>query len=317
MTPAPEERVRELVRCPRCLGELDGPLSDLSCASCALSFPSVRGVPVLIDEEGSAVDLAQIVASCGTSDLVRTARPIQKRPPPSVATVLANLRRFRSLVPSGGRVLVVGGGVTGHGIADLVSDPDIELVSFDIYSSPQIQFLADGHRIPLGAESVDAVVIQAVLEHVLSPHILVNEVTRVVKPGGLVYAETAFMQHVHEGAHDFTRFTERGHRWLFREFDALDSGPIGGPALQFLWAIDYLVRGLTRSRRWGLRARRVLSAIEHLDRHVQLGARIDAAPAVYFLGRKTTAPSLTETQLLDGYRESDTDESATRPPNCG
>ena len=35
---------------------------------------------------------------------------------------------------------------------------------------------------------------------------------------GIVYAETPFMQQVHEGAYDFTRYTVLGHRYLFKKF---------------------------------------------------------------------------------------------------
>ena len=74
------------------------------------------------------------------------------------------------------------------------------------------------------------------------------EIHRVLKPGGLVYAETPFMQQVHEGAYDFTRFTESGHRYLFARFDLIDSGVTAGAGTQLLWSLDYFVRGLFRSR---------------------------------------------------------------------
>ena len=95
-------------------------------------------------------------------------------------------------------------------------EPRIALVAFDIYASPQVQFVADAHHIPLEDGCFDAVIVQAVLEHVLEPGRVVAEIYRVLKPNGLVYAETPFLQHVHEGAYElFTRFTESGHRYLF------------------------------------------------------------------------------------------------------
>ncbi len=86
----------------------------------------------------------------------------------------------------------------------------MRIAAFDIYYSANVQFIADAHSILLRDASVDAVVIQAVLEHVLDPQQVVDEIWRVLKPSGLVYAETPFLQHVHEGAYDFTRFTESG-----------------------------------------------------------------------------------------------------------
>ncbi len=50
-----------------------------------------------------------------------------------------------------------------------------------------------------------------------------KEIHRVLKDDGIVYADTPFMQQVHEGAYDFTRFTLSGHRWLFKNFALLDS----------------------------------------------------------------------------------------------
>jgi ubiquinone/menaquinone biosynthesis C-methylase UbiE len=113
---------------------------------------------------------------------------------------------------------VIGGGTIGNGMESLYDDPRLDLLAFDIYASENVQFLADGHQVPLKDGSVDAVWIQAVLEHVLDPQAVVAEIRRVLRPGGLVYASTPFMQQVHEGPYDFTRFTESGHRYLFRHF---------------------------------------------------------------------------------------------------
>ena len=118
-------------------------------------------------------------------------------------------------------MVVVGGGANQHGLDRLYQDPSINVIGFDIYGSDLVQFIADGHSIPLASGSVDAVVVQAVLEHVLDPPQVVREIHRVLRPDGIVYAETAFMQQVHEGAYDFTRYTESGHRWLFRDFELI------------------------------------------------------------------------------------------------
>jgi hypothetical protein len=102
------------------------------------------------------------------------------------------------------------------------------------------------------------------------------------------------MQHVHEGAYDFTRFTESGHRYLFRRFEMMRSGASGGPGIQFLWSIDYLVRSLFRSRAAGKMAKLVFFWVQYLDALVPPDYAIDAASGVFFLGRKaqtTVRPS--------------------------
>ena len=94
-------------------------------------------------------------------------------------------------------------------------------------------FIADAHNIPIVNEYFDCVIIQAVLEHVLRPNQVVNEIFRVLKANGIVYSETPFLQQVHEGPYDFTRFTESGHRYLFKNFELIKSGASDGAGLQF------------------------------------------------------------------------------------
>ena len=55
------------------------------------------------------------------------------------------------------RLLIIGGGALGSGVEDLYATDDVDVISFDIYASDLVQFLADAHRIPLASQSVDAV----------------------------------------------------------------------------------------------------------------------------------------------------------------
>jgi 2-polyprenyl-3-methyl-5-hydroxy-6-metoxy-1,4-benzoquinol methylase len=91
----------------------------------------------------------------------------------------------------------------------------------------------------------DLVICIAVLEHVLEPQRCVDEIHRVLAPDGLVYTTTPFMQQVHMGEYDFTRFTRSGHRWLFREFEEIDSGLATGPASVVVWTVEYFLLSWT------------------------------------------------------------------------
>jgi hypothetical protein len=54
------------------------------------------------------------------------------------------------------------------------------------------------------------------------PRAFVGEIWRVLREGGLVHAETPFLQQVHAGGpHDFVRFTSSGRRHLFRRFEEI------------------------------------------------------------------------------------------------
>lgn len=203
------------------------------------------------------------------------------------------------------QLLVVGGGSVGQGMGPLYDHPGIEIYSFDIYDSPNIQFIADGHHLPLPADYFDAVIVQAVLEHVLQPAQVVSEIWRVLQPGGIVYAETPFMQQVHEGPYDFTRFTESGHRYLFRDFDVIDSGASGGPGVQFMWSVDYLFRSLFRSRTAGKLAKLAVFWAQYLDRIIPPDYAQDGASGVFFYGRKVDA-RLQPAEIVDYYQGAQT-----------
>ncbi|HUK61907.1 MAG TPA: class I SAM-dependent methyltransferase, partial [Dongiaceae bacterium] len=211
------------------------------------------------------------------------------------------------------RVLVIGGGTVGIGSERLYESPAIDLVAFDIYASPTTHAVADAHHIPLPDACVDAVWIQAVLEHVLDPSRVVAEIHRVLRPDGVVYAEIPFMQQVHEGAYDFTRFTEAGQRWLFRRFERLDSGVVAGPGLALSWSLDHLVRGLTRSRVLGRGVGIATSWLGLLDRLVPAPFASDSASCVYFYGRRAER-ALTPRELVRSYRGAQRPVSAADAP---
>ena len=183
------------------------------------------------------------------------------------------------------RVLVVGGATVGEGAEAVVDAADVDVIAFDVYPTQATTFVADGHRIPLADSSVSLVWIQAVLEHVYRPEDVVMEIARVLEPGGLVYAETPFLQPVHEGAYDYQRFTLAGHRLLFPQFDEVDSGPIGGPGAVLSLAVRTLVGGLTRSSLAARVAYALTQPLVLLDRLVPTPLRVDACTGVWFLGR--------------------------------
>ena len=119
---------------------------------------------------------------------------------------------------------------------------------------------------------------------------MVAEIHRVLRPGGVVYAETPFLQQVHEGAYDFTRFTDSGHRYLFRDFERIDSGQVAGAGTALRWSIGYFVRALTRSVALGRIASLAFFWLSYLDRFLDPAHSLDAASSVFFLGRKAADP---------------------------
>jgi SAM-dependent methyltransferase len=295
---------QDLFICPRCTSPVhlrDGSwhCAGASCRYADEAFPVVAGVPALVDFEHSVLDADRLRAVDGASEVRRASlpAPIRHLMHPANTTAPANVARMLDLLRADAgatgrrpRVLVVGGGAVGDGLADLYADSSIDLISFDVYSSPDVQFIGDGHSIPLADGSVDGVIIQAVLEHVLEPTVVAQEIHRVLRTGGIVYADTPFLQQVHEGAYDFTRFTDSGHRYLFRRFERIDSGTVAGAGTALRWSVDYFVRALTRSVPAGRIAGLCFFWLSYLDRFLDKKHSVDGASSVFFLGRKTDRP---------------------------
>jgi len=292
-------------RCPSCYSDLEITETLCVCKN-GHSYPVVRGVPILIDRERSIFDPSEIAKSIGTP----TSRVGVRRLLPVMSNNLAakgNFRAFREavlLVDTHPLVLNIGGGEGGVGEAEL-RDSALEIVVSDVAVGAATNVGADAHRLPFADATFDGVVAQAVLEHVLDPWVCVEEIHRVLKHNGIVYAETPFMQQVHMGRYDFTRFTELGHRRLFRRFEEIDAGPAVGPGSALAWSVVYFIASFARNRR----VRRMLSAagrvmffwLRWFDRLLETDAAHDAASGFYFLGRRSDVV-LSDQELIAQYR---------------
>jgi SAM-dependent methyltransferase len=273
------------------------------------AFPTIGRWPALVDFERSILRLDELRASPGGPRSGSERWSIDRLPgwarrqwKPLNRVAASNVERLSSLLSAPSPlVLVIGGGTVGNGVEEIYANQGIRVIGFDIYGSHLTQFIADAHQIPLASESVDAVVIQAVLEHVLDPGQVVKEIHRVLQPGGLVYAETPFLQQVHAGPYDFARYTGSGHRHLFRTFEEISAGPVAGPGTELLWSLDHLVRGLLRSELAGKIARGLLFWLRYLDRMVPQAFAIDSASAFYFLGR-SAEHELSPHEIVSYYR---------------
>ena len=257
-----------------------------------ISYSIINDMPVLFDFKRSVVDASLFERRRGESVIVRKNSPLRAFLRRIVnkleKSTVRNITTFIDLieVKEQPRVLIVGGGTIGMGMERIYNHPKINVTAFDIYFSEHGQFIADAHHMPLPDNYYDGVIIQAVLEHVLEPAQVVAEIKRVLKTDGIVFAETPFMQQVHEGAYDFTRYSELGHRYLFKDFDTIASGYVAGGGTQLLWSIDYFFSGLFRSRKAGKLFKLLFFWLKYFDSLIKPPFNIDAASGVYFLGYK-------------------------------
>jgi SAM-dependent methyltransferase len=272
----------------------------------------IGDIPVLIDEDQSVFSIDAFVRQQPTffrDELGRVARILRKAIPEiRNERSRKNYRSLRDrLMTRGGhpRVLVLGGSILGYGMESLDTH-DIELVETDVALGPRTKLVCDAHSIPFADDSFDAVIAQAVLEHVIDPFRCVAEMHRVLKADGLVYAETPFMQQVHGGAYDFLRFSFLAYLRLFRNFEALEKGPIAGPGTALAWSYEYFLLSFFNTRRMRnvvkAFARMTSFPLAYFDRFVMdKPAAYDAASGFFFLGRRSDRV-LGDRDLIGMYR---------------
>lgn len=274
--------------------------------------PLVDGKLALIDPERTIIDLHDATKDNGASKVDRKTSAlrnwIKNALWKSRATTIAkkNCQQFVDELKSAHEtpiVLIIGGGERGIGTELLYDDPDIQLVSFDVYSSPNNQLVADAHDIPLKDGSVDGIWIQYVIEHVIDPFRVSSEIYRVLSSRGILYSETPFMQQVHEAAFDFLRFSHSGHRWLFRSFEEISSGIAMGSGIQLLWTIEHITRTLFRSKKCGKIAKLLFFWVRFLDHLGNKNMMMDSSSSFYFLGKKSDR-KLSMHEIIAYYRES-------------
>jgi SAM-dependent methyltransferase len=284
--------------------------ANTECAYASAGFPAAAGdIPVLVDFEQSVVsrhsDISgPISGSMPGRRLARakhaTLRTLFNSRGPTPENVQRFLTKVRELADRP-TVLVIGGATVGYGAQGLYADRSLNLIGMDIYRSEITDLIADGHQLPFADRSIHGVWIQAVLEHVLDPHLVASQIHRVLHARGIVYAETPFMQQVHFGRYDFTRFTLSGHRWLFRGFEEISSGITQGPAATMLWSIRYFFGALFGTYKAGTLVALPFFWLRFFDRLARPAYATDGANGVFFLGRKSDR-AIGPKEILSQYR---------------
>ena len=139
---------------------------------------------------------------------------------PQIASVL---RR----VPPNARIVDVGAGgrVLGAGH-----------IRVDVVRCPNTTLVADAQRLPFACHSVDLVIATGVLEHVRRADQVLDEIQRVLRPGGIVHIEVPFLEPHHDDPIDCRRFTVDGleAELARRGFATLNRGMHIGPTVAMI-----------------------------------------------------------------------------------
>ena len=300
-----------LLRCPNCHSRNLVSVANeagLSCGSCGLTYPISFKRPVLLKQDNDVFNVDDYRNSpLFTPNFRKDFSYFIPAPSVNLSSerVLKNLRDLLSALPSA-VVLVVGGGRQRQWLDDRLGASDlIKIIYTDIDVNADVDLFCDGHDLPFTDNTFDAVVTTAVLEHVLYPEKVVSEIFRVLKPGGKLYSELPFMQQVHEGAYDFTRYTLSGHRRLLNGFAEIESGMVAGPGTAMVWTIENFVLAFFRRPLFRTGAKAMVRLLFFWFKYFDLVLKnrpeaMDGASCTYFFGSKIEG-RINDVEIIKNY----------------
>src|SRR6476469_8764790 len=123
-------------------------------------------------------------------------------------------------------------------------------VNVDLFCLPGVDVAANAEQLPFPDGTFQRVECDAVLEHVRDPERVMQEIERVLAPGGFLHLVTPFCHPFHEYPKDYRRFTVDGLKQLARGLEPVAEGWRTGPtATMLVVGIEY-VKGLLPWRWW-------------------------------------------------------------------
>jgi SAM-dependent methyltransferase len=142
-------------------------------------------------------------------------------------------------------------------------------VNIDLFAVPGVDVVTDAERLPFGADTFQRIECDAVLEHVRDPVRVIDEMYRVLAPGGYLHLVTPFCHPFHEYPKDFRRFTLDGLKQMAGPMEIVAEGWRTGPAATLLVFTIEFVKLLLPFRWWRVLAHGVcgwlLFPLRYLD----------------------------------------------------
>lgn len=95
-------------------------------------------------------------------------------------------------------------------------------IGLDIRPGNGVRVIGDAQALGIQDASVSSILCTEVLEHLPEPQRAIDEMFRVLQPGGTLLLTTRFLFPIHDAPHDYFRYTKYGLRHLLRRFEILE-----------------------------------------------------------------------------------------------
>jgi len=239
----------KIICCPKCHHKLSGN-EILNCKKCSSTYPYIDGVPILISENDSTLKVKEIKRQWNklknrqdilTNKIFRFINQIT----PTLYSIGRHKQIARKFVNEikkiKGKIIVlsIGNGTGGIVFEQLKKLDNVTLVETDIFISSGRQFVSDIHALPIASKSVDVILVEGVLEHVINPDRAVSEIRRALKDRGLLLCTLPFVLGVHTHTADYQRYSRLGLISLLRYFELIECEPVEGAFTALAYQLSY------------------------------------------------------------------------------
>jgi SAM-dependent methyltransferase len=200
------EIIRSIAACPGCQAGLLWSDAHVRCTGCSRDYPIIDRLPRFADAP--------------------PADPFQ-------AAVMSNTSWTAKIYNAGRKVLSseymprdhVGEFIRGLGPGEIAVELgagnrrlSAQIINLDLFPFENVDLVGSAERTPIRSGSVDAVILDTILEHVPEPQRVVDEVLRILKPGGRAICLAPFIFPYHAYPRHYFNSSKDGLEYLFRRF---------------------------------------------------------------------------------------------------
>tara|TARA_B110000438_G_scaffold294347_1_gene335621 strand:+ start:418 stop:1311 length:894 start_codon:yes stop_codon:yes gene_type:complete len=225
------ELVKKILQCPECHNNsLQFKEEKIICNECNLNFPIENGTPLFSIEDilkkGTSTTKEKMILKKIKNKLPFIPTLINLIQPPifylsKIARGEDRLLYHLKKIQYKPKAIILDIGA-GHKNWENV-------IPLDIYYYPGVEICAKADKLPFSDNSVDMIVSQSAIEHIVNGVKALKEMERILKPDGIIFIEAPFIYPYHPEPYDLRRWSTNGLDDAFENCTCIESGSVNGP----------------------------------------------------------------------------------------
>jgi uncharacterized protein YbaR (Trm112 family)/SAM-dependent methyltransferase len=224
-------KLLNILACPFCKTRvyLNKSKNNLICSSCKAEFQIEGNIPIMLSQSAQNIINKDFQIAQKTRLKIEANKIIKLLKPPSPGIHVGKLYSYFLENMDTNATIINLGSKSDYGIK--------KIVNIDIIRYPNVDVVGDGHELPFEDASVDGVIMKSVIQYLKNPIHVINEISRVCKPGAYVFVEAPFLQGITFDPIDYARYTPAGMDELFSSFERMNIEVSPGPSASLAWIL--------------------------------------------------------------------------------